>query len=143
RFIALGSNMASTSQLQYEIDIPLHNLIDTIGTDYAVAAYKDSLQAIADVHTVLKTTGNSKSFEKVSTFYYASNQNSVKHLTLEYETRKKHGLPVEMPDSLELAKPLGIEPPAALYNDTSAPLDSYQATSRLLTYHQTNSNLPR
>src|SRR5690606_16493601 len=141
RSIALGSTTASTSQLQYEIDIPLHNLIDTIGTDNAVAAYKDSLQAIADVHTVLKTTGNSKSFEHVPTFYYASNQNSVKNLTLEYETRKKHGLPVEMLDSKELAKTLGIEKPAALYNETSAQMDSYQATIGILTYHQKNSNL--
>src|SRR5690606_2348198 len=96
RSIALGSTTASTSQLQYEIDIPLHQLIDTIGADDAVAAYRDSLQAIADVHDELKATGNSKSFEHVPSFYYASNQMNVNNLSRCIETSNKHIRPVEM-----------------------------------------------
>lgn len=69
RSISLGSTTASTSQLQYEIDIPLHKLIATIGEKDAVAAYQDSLQAITDVHEVLEATNSTESFSFVPTFF--------------------------------------------------------------------------
>src|SRR5690606_38760712 len=48
RTIATGSTGGSTSQLQYEIDVPLHQLIDKVGKENAVEAYKCCLQSIAD-----------------------------------------------------------------------------------------------
>ena len=41
RDVCNGSTAASTSMLQYEIDVPLHKLIDQIGLTPAVSSYKD------------------------------------------------------------------------------------------------------
>lgn len=141
RSIALGSTSASTSQLQYEIDTPLHRLIETIGEQKAVAAYKDSLQAITDIHDVLKSTESEQSFRFVPTFYCASNKQSVAGLKRELEARKKYGLPVEFFDDKELSRTLGVGKPAALYNETSAQMDSYQAATGILKYHQKKNKL--
>ena len=40
REIANGSSSATTSMLQYEIDIPLYQLIELIGKDNAVRSYQ-------------------------------------------------------------------------------------------------------
>lgn len=141
RSIALGSTTASTSQLQYEIDTPLHQLIEILGEKDAVAAYKDSLRAIGDVHDVLKATDSGHSFSFVPTFYYASNQRGLAGIKREFDSRKKHGLPVELLDEKELARTLGLKQPGALYNETSAQMDSYEAAIGILKHHQKKSQL--
>src|SRR5690606_24637628 len=46
RTIATGSTAASTAQLQYEIDVPLSEMVKKVGEDFAVKAYHLSLQSI-------------------------------------------------------------------------------------------------
>lgn len=135
RTIATGSTAASTSQLQYEIDVPLHQLIDKVGKENAVEAYKCCLQSITDVENVFKSIGKNPDFERVPTYYFASNSTGVKMLEKEYEVRKGVGLPVKFIDQSQLKKDLGIEAPAALYNDTSAQLDCYKGATYILDYH--------
>src|SRR6185369_1720976 len=47
RSIGLGSTCASTSLLQYELDVPLHQLIERIGEAKAVRAYQLCGKAIS------------------------------------------------------------------------------------------------
>ena len=57
RTIGLGSTCASTSLLQYEIDTPLHELIDMIGAKAAVRSYKLGESAILKLEALAKKTG--------------------------------------------------------------------------------------
>src|SRR5689334_5106026 len=52
RTIGLGSTCASTSLLQYELDVPLHKLSGMIGIKEAVAAYKICYEAIDKLEQV-------------------------------------------------------------------------------------------
>lgn len=135
RTIATGSTAASTSQLQYEIDVPLHQLIDKVGKENAVEAYKFCLQSITDVENVFKSIDKNPNFERVPTYYFASNNTGARMLEKEYEVRKGVGLPVKFIDQSQLKKDLGIEAPAALYNNTSAQLDCYKGATYVLDYH--------
>ena len=135
RTVATGSTAASTSQLQYEIDVPLHKLIDKVGKENAVEAYKCCLQSITDVENVFKSINKNPDFERIPTYYFASNTTGKKMLEKEYEVRKKAGLPIKYLNREQVKKNLGIEAPAALFNDTSAQLDCYKGATYLLDHH--------
>lgn len=135
RTIGTGSTVASTSQLQYEIDVPLTELIKKIGEEKATQAYKCCLQSITDVEQVYKSIGKNPDFQRVPTYLLASNKSGEKLLKAEYEARKKAGLPIEYIPKNQLKKDLGINAPAALYNNTSAQLDCYKGSTYIIDYY--------
>ncbi|RQP13111.1 MAG: FAD-binding oxidoreductase, partial [Parapedobacter sp.] len=77
RTIATGSTAASTSQLQYEIDVPLSEMVGKVGESAAVMAYQASLQSIRDLESVFKETGVRPDFKRVSSIYLASDKRGL------------------------------------------------------------------
>src|SRR5690606_32712252 len=88
-----------------------------------------------DVENVFKSINKNPDFERIPTYYFASNTTGKKMLEKEYEVRKKAGLPIKYLNREQVKKNLGIEAPAALFNDTSAQLDCYKGATYLLDYH--------
>lgn len=135
RTLATGSTAASTAQLQYEIDMPLHKLIPLVGEEHAVKAFKDCLQSITDIETVFNETGIDVDFLRIPTVYYSTNKKGVDFLEKEYKVRKQHKLPVRFLNEEALKKYQHIDGLAALQNATSAQMDAYKAAIGLLAYH--------
>lgn len=135
RTIATGSTVASTAQLQYEIDVPLSKMIKITGEERAVKAYHASLKSIADIGGILKETRIKADFRTVSSIWLASYKKDIKLLEEEFETRQKHNLPVEFMDAGELLKTHGIEGNGALKNYEAAQMDAYAAATGLLNFH--------
>lgn len=136
RTIATGSTAASTAQLQYEIDVPLHKLINDIGEENAVKAYKDCLKAISDIETTISEVKGDGDFLRVPTIYYTTNQKGKTMLLKEYEARKKAKLPVTLLDEIQLLKKYNIKGLAALENNESAQLDAFKTSVQILKHHQ-------
>src|SRR5690606_6192815 len=61
---ATGSTAASTAQLQYEIDVPLCDMMKMVGEQNAVQAYRESLQAITDIEKICKELPVDASFSR-------------------------------------------------------------------------------
>lgn len=141
RSIAGGSTSASTAQLQYEIDVPLHQLAKKIDEKKAASAYKASLKSINDLKKVLKQTGVDGEFQQIPTLLLASNRKGLRELKEEYTIRKKHKLPVEFLDAADLKRQYNIERHGALWNNTSAQIDCYKTAIGLLDYHQEKKQL--
>lgn len=135
RTISTGSTAASTAQLQYEIDVPLCEMKDKVGEDFASRAYQASLESIKDIQNVLKELKVDADFKNVSSIWLASYKKDLKLLDREFEIRKKHGLPVSFLDDSELAKQHKIEAPGALKNKEAAQMDCYAAATGLLQFH--------
>ncbi len=135
RTIATGSTAASTSQLQYEIDVPLAEMIGKVGESRAVKAYEASLQSISDIEAVFKDTGIWPDFKRVSSVYLASDKRGLRLLEREYDERRKHGLPVDFLDADELFQMHHIEGFGALKNNEAAQMDCYAAATGLLDHH--------
>lgn len=135
RTIGTGSTAASTSQLQYEIDVPLCKMVEKVGEDFASRAYHASLQSIQDIGKVLKEAKVKADYKEVSSVWLASYKKDLKLLEREYEIRQKHGLPVQFLSSGELFKQHQIEAPAALKNNEAAQIDCYASATGLLQYH--------
>lgn len=141
RSIATGSSAASTALLQYEIDVPLCRLIDKVGEQAAVTAYKACLQSISDLERVFKETNVRPDFERVPSVYFASDAEGQSTIEKEYETRKKYDLPVEYLNNREVFRNCRFEASGALLNHESAQIDTYKAVIGLLKYHIREDNL--
>lgn len=95
REIANGSSSATTSMLQYEIDVPLYELIDMIGEEGAVASYRACFDSIDQLGQVVKEIKSKCGYKKKQSLYFAALKKDVSNLMREYETRKKYGFPVQ------------------------------------------------
>lgn len=135
RTISTGSTAASTAQLQYEIDVPMHEMAELVGEENAAKAYHASLQSIKDIEKVLKKTKVDADFKNVSSVWLASYKKDLKLLEKEFEIRKKYKLPVQYIDKIELSKSHNISGHGALKNNEAAQMDCYSAATGLLKFH--------
>ena len=70
RTIALGSTCASTSLIQYELDIPLHQLIQKKGKIMATRCYQLCYDSVGKLLTLLRQTGFSDFEKKPKPLYF-------------------------------------------------------------------------
>lgn len=131
RTIGLGSTSASTSLLQYEIDVPLYKLTEMIGKEKAERAYKLCGEAIDKLGKITKDRGV-KYFEKKKSLYYATFKKDVSWLKKEYEARKDAGFKVRYLEADELEKEFGFKGYGAILSDQAAQTNAYMLTHCLL-----------
>lgn len=130
RSIGLGSTCASTSLLQYEIDIPLSELAEKIGHKEAVTAYRLCEEAIIKMQEIDATIYCNK-LEVKKSLYCADNKKNISFLKREFEIRKENGIKVNYLDAITLSEQYGINAPAAILSDTAAQTDAYTFTHTL------------
>jgi glycine/D-amino acid oxidase-like deaminating enzyme len=133
RTIGLGSTCASTSLLQYEIDVPLCELVDKVGEKNAVLSYKLCEEAISKLGLIDKKI-NCGAFEAKQSLYYAATKKDLAFLKSEFNIRKANGFKVDLLDEGQLKKEYGIKAPAAILSDTAAQTNAYRFTHDLLQY---------
>ncbi|MGJ8665679.1 MAG: NAD(P)/FAD-dependent oxidoreductase [Patiriisocius sp.] len=127
-----GSSAASTAMLQYEIDVPLHKLIDKVGLTLAVSSYQECEKAIFELESLAKKIKSECDFERKKSIYFTTNKRDVSFLKKEFEARKEHGFKVSWLESEALLK-LGITKGiAAIKSDSGACMDPYKFTQDLL-----------
>ena len=102
RKIGHGSTSATTSMLQYEIDVPLHELIPRIGEAGAVGAYWGCYQAIDRLGATCEAIGAACGFERKASLYFADRPTDRERLEREYACRLAYGFPVSWlePDTI-------------------------------------------
>lgn len=136
RTIGLGSTSASTSLLQYEIDVPLVRLADRIGERNAAAAYTlcyESIEALGQICRKIKAPF----FDRHSSLYLASYKKDIELVQREYKARKTLGFAVHYWDAGKIEDKMGFAAPAGIYSDIAAQTDAYMLTHCL---HQYNIN---
>jgi glycine/D-amino acid oxidase-like deaminating enzyme len=104
REIGHGSTSATTSMLQYEIDVPLYELIDLIGEEAAVECYRACYKSIDDLQKIVQQVKSDCGFKKKESLYFAAFKKDVSWLKKEFEARKKIGFPVEWLEAEEIDK---------------------------------------
>lgn len=134
RTIGLGSTAASTSLVQYEIDIPLVKLAEKIGMAKATAAYQLSHESVSALAEICHKTGFPL-FESRPSLYLASAPKDVVLVQQEYEARKALGFDVQLWHQGRITRTMGFDAPAAVYSEAAAQTDAYMLTHHL---HQHN-----
>ncbi len=133
RDVGSGSTAASTAMLQYEIDVPLHKLIEQRGLTPAVSSYKEGVKAIKVLKNIVLDIESHCGFEYKKSVYFCNSKDDVSFLEEEFAARQEHGFNVKWLDKEKLEE-LGLEAYADIESKTAAVMDSYKFASDLWKY---------
>lgn len=135
RDVCNGSTAASTALLQYEVDIPLHELIKLRGKECAVDSYMNGKKAIFDLRKISDDIKSDCGFEFKKSIYYSAVQKDLPYLKNEFKSRKENGFDVNWLSKYDLKK-LGLNALAAIESKTAAVMDPYKLAQDILQYCQ-------
>ena len=133
REIGNGSTSATTSMLQYEIDFPLHHLIDLIGEEAAVESYWACYKSIDDLGQIVKQVKSDCGFKKKESLYFAAHKKDVSGLKKEFEARKKIGIPVKWLEPEEIDEKFQLKNSyGGILSEQGASIDAFKLTHDIL-----------
>jgi glycine/D-amino acid oxidase-like deaminating enzyme len=136
REIGNGSTSATTSMLQYEIDVPLYELIDQIGEEGAVKAYKACSKSIDDLDKITQELNSEAGFERKESLYYASKKKDVSWLKKEFEARKNAGFIVKWIEKEEILERYEFENTfGGILSSQGASVDAFHLAHELLAFN--------
>jgi glycine/D-amino acid oxidase-like deaminating enzyme len=134
RSIGLGSTCASTSLLQYEIDVPLIHLKDKIGLANAVDAYKLCGNSIGKLSDIAKEVSfHDFTFKK--SLYYAADKKDVSFLKNEYQIRRENNFRVEFLEKDDIEKQFKFKAPGGILSELAAVTNAYGLTHAIHQYN--------
>jgi glycine/D-amino acid oxidase-like deaminating enzyme len=135
RDIAQGSTAATTSMLQYEIDVPLYKLAEQIGEESAAACYKAGIKAINELQQLVRDLNIDCGFEKKQSLFIAHNKKSLSWLKKEFLIRDKHALGVQWINSDQLLKDYGLKSAGGILSATAGSIDAYKLAHELIHFN--------
>lgn len=137
REICNGSTSATTSMLQYEIDIPLYELIELIGEKGAAESYKACSKSIDDLEKLTKEVKSRAGFKRKQSLYFASKKKDVSWLIKEYETRKKAGFEVSWLEPKEIEEKFTLHNTyGGILSKQGASIDAFKFAHELLRFNE-------
>jgi glycine/D-amino acid oxidase-like deaminating enzyme len=139
--VSLGSTSATTAILQYELDEPLHSLIDKVGEDAAVDTYRHGVEMIDYLSYLVHHHHFNCGFEMKNSVFFARKEEDVDSLRKEFECRQKYGLGVSWLTGTQLLKQYHTAGHGAILSDKAATVDAYALTHQLLHYAVTHGGL--
>lgn len=127
RELCNGSTSATTSMLQYEIDIPLYQLIEMIGEKGAVESYKACSEAIDIIEKLSNRLKSNAGFKRKKSLYFASKKKDAEWLKKEYEARKASGFDVQWLSEKQVMNQFGFENTyGGIVSKQGASIDAFQ-----------------
>lgn len=135
REIANGSTAATTSMLQYEIDVPLYKLIELIGKEGAVASYHACRDSIVQLEQIVNEIQSPCGFERKQSLYFANKTKDLKWLKTEYEVRKANGFKVTWLDEATIKEKYGLIAKGGILSADGASIDAFCLAHNLLHYN--------
>lgn len=137
REISNGSSSATTSMLQYEIDTPLHELIEMIGEKGAVASYEACSKSIDQLGEIASKIKSQAGFRKKKSLYFAALKKDVDGLKQEFEARKKAGFDVKWLEADEIEKKYDVQKTyGGILSSQGASVDAFMLVHEILAYNQ-------
>ena len=119
----LGSTMASTAMLQWELDLPLTALGEKIGEADAARVYRRSAAAVADLVAIAQRERLRCSLKTKNSLYLAGDEFGSRALHREADGRAAIGLPSTYLGPAELRERFGIDRTGAILSQGSASAD--------------------
>ncbi|MBB4826461.1 glycine/D-amino acid oxidase-like deaminating enzyme [Sporosarcina luteola] len=127
-----GSTAANTGLLQYSNDIMLHELIEQIGEEKAIAFYQLCYKALNDLHETAGKLPIDPEFINRPSIYYASDENDLRKIKKEFEVLSTYDFPCEYWDHSTLIDRTGINKPGALLTYGDAEVNPYKLVRGIL-----------
>ena len=134
----MGSTVASTALLQWEIDLPLTALAERIGAEKARRAYRRSRSAVDALKTIVADERIVCGLNDKATLYLAGDEYGFRALEAEAEARAALGLESAFLGKAEVRERFGIERTGAILSQGSASGDPARLAAGLLRRAQAN-----
>lgn len=131
RTIGLGSTAASTSLIQYEIDVSLNDLINLRGEQTGIRAYQLCNEAVFKLKALCAQIDFS-GFHTTDSLFYGLTKKDEGRLEKECEKRVQIGLDVRYLNSRELRTKYEIKAHGAILSANAAHADAYALTHAIL-----------
>lgn len=128
----MGSTLASTALLQWEIDLPLTTLAKKIGAANARRAYLRSRQAVNALKEIVAEERIVCGLKDKSSLYVAGDAYGRSALEAEAQARAKIGLDSQYLDAATLRERFGVERTGAILSSGSASSDPARLAAGLL-----------
>lgn len=136
RELCNGSTSATTSMLQYEIDVPLYELIEKIGKKGAVLSYKACSDAIDTLEKLSKMVKSNAGFKKKKSLYFASKKKDAEWLKKEYQARKENGFEVQWLEEEQILKKFEFKNAyGGILSRQGASIDAFQFAHELFMHN--------
>ncbi|MFV8368879.1 NAD(P)/FAD-dependent oxidoreductase [Flavobacterium sp. LB2R40] len=136
REIGHGSTSATTSMLQYEIDVPLYQLMDLIGENAAADCYWACYNSIDDLKKVVQQVKSDCGFKKKESLYYAAVKKDIGWLKKEFEARKKIGIPVKWLEADEIDEKYQLKNThGGILSEQGGSIDAFRLAHDILAYN--------
>jgi glycine/D-amino acid oxidase-like deaminating enzyme len=119
----LGSTMASTAMLQWELDLPLTALAEKIGPMDARRVYQRSHAAVGDLVRIVRAARIRCGLKTKVSLYLAGDAYGSRALRREAKARADIGLPSTYLDPSQLRETFGLERTGAILSEGSASAD--------------------
>jgi len=132
RHPAHGSTSASTALLQYELDEHLVDLIDDLGRERAVDAYRACLEGVRILGRLSRELKEDVGFRRRPSLYYASRAREVAALRKEGAARRRAGFPSEVLSKSDIRGIVDFHAPIALWSTSGGEIDPWRLTHALL-----------
>lgn len=132
RDIGQGSTAATTSMLQYEIDVPLYELKVLIGEELAVLCYQKGVEAILKLNNLVNENKIDCGFEMKQSLYLAHNKVAKDELYKEFEARQQAGLDVQWMNAAQLVEEYEIASHGGILSKIAASVDAYKLAHELI-----------
>ena len=127
-----GSTAACTALVQYELDVPMVELIPRLGLADAQSVYRATRGALDDLHDLIHRTGIDCQLEQRPSLYLARDVDDVAHLRHEALAREEIGLEARFVDGVTLARRYGVRAPGAIVSKIAYQLDPRALATQLL-----------
>lgn len=132
RHVGTGSTAASTALLQYELDVPMHELARNTGEKNAVRVYKACRKALYDIGDICKKLRSTAGFKMVPSMQYATYERHRNALYREYGLRRKYGFDVSWLMRDDIKKMYRFDAPGGILSAEGAETDGYLLCHHLL-----------
>jgi glycine/D-amino acid oxidase-like deaminating enzyme len=136
REVANGSTSATTSMLQYEIDIPLYQLEKMIGEVGAVASYNACRDSINELGKIVEEIKSDAGFVKKESLYFASSTKDAKWLRVEYERRLAVGFEVCWLGQEQIRRTYGLKSEGGILSKDGGCVDAFRLAHQLLAHSE-------
>jgi glycine/D-amino acid oxidase-like deaminating enzyme len=132
REIGGGSTAASTALLQYELDVPLTELREQRGREWADRSYLACRDAIDALAVKASTLSGDVGFRRRRSLYLLSDERDTDAHRAELAARREIGLDAQWLGRDDLQRCYGIDRPGAIEATEAAEVDPYALTHALL-----------
>lgn len=132
RDIGWGSTSATTALLQYEIDTPLHELINMIGEHNAVRSYLACRDGIDKLEHLVNKLHIACEFKRKKSLYMGVKKADVPALQREYAARHHAGFKLDWLDQRDIEQHFSFSRPAGIMSYDAAQMDAYRCAHALL-----------